>query len=903
MSGMKAASGLILSAALAVGAAPAAAGEPSGGTEVLHEGSAWRCSLTMLTPVVRTDAGFKDAGRSADGRADGWKARTPFPPGEWMAADFDDSSWSPWNAPRGGGSPERQAGIAGCGGGSPIVALQCLRGRFLVADPAQVRDLKLSLAWRGGVVVYVNGREIARANLPASDKPDFAALAEDYPPEVFVKADGKVINYEAGETKAKDNAERLARRVRRLAEVSVAGSLLRKGTNVLAVELHRAPQRGNGLELEDMNTVTVWSTCGLVSLSLRAGAGAEPLPDAARGPQLWNGSTLKRLAPGCRPEPGAKLGPVNLVGCRNGRFAGKVVVSSDGALRGVKASASELATADGKALIPAAAVGLFYTTRDDRMTMMKRAGASGFWDTLAETPPAEVPAHPGAGAFQAVWVKAAVPADAAPGDYSGTLTVSAEGLAPTPVPVRLRVHDWKLPDPRDYVTHLGLIQSPESVALFYDVPLWSEAHWKLLERSFRLMGEIGGRQVCIPLITKTNFGNEQSMIRWVRKKEVSGVSAQVSADGKKDATAAPDTRNLTPDTYTYDFAAFDRYLDLAQKHIRPDVVVLYAWELRKYAFRLSAEEKARTANPVRVSLLDPATGQVTEMQGPHYKDPEAVAFWKPVLEQVKARLEKRGLGPAVMLGLAGDVTPTKEDVAMFGACLPGTKWVRNSHPDTRGSPLHGVPLGYNTAVYVPLFPPPGPWDARRPAGWRLPHPTDVFPRAGCNIAGTRLTPYGGLSMHRVFTECCFLGNYSGLGRTGVDFWPVGGTRIKDGEKRSHSIVGRYMEANWDQLNMDTATENLLAPGPEGALGTERYELLREGVQDCEARAFIEKVLLDGKLDAALAGKCQEVLDERAWALRAACMGNWNWFEGPGFAGLSEKLYGLAAEVAARTGAR
>jgi hypothetical protein len=562
-----------------------------------------------------------------------------------------------------------------------------------------------------------------------------------------------------------------------------------------------------------------------------------------------------------------------MVGCRNGRFTGRVVVSSDGGLKGVRAAAGELKTADGKGLIPAAAVKVLYTSRDDRLTMMKRAPEGGYWDPLGETPAAELPAFKTAGAFQAIWVKVAVPADAASGDYQGALTVSAEGLAPTAVPVRLKVFGWKLPDPRDYVTHLGLVQSPESVALCYQVPLWSEEHWKLMEKSFALMAEIGARNVYLPLITKTNFGNEQSMVRWIK-------------DGDK---------------YKHDFSIVDRYLDLAQKHLKPDVVCLYAWELRKYAFRLTPEEKAKTANPVRVSLLDPASGQVTEMEGPNYKTPEAPAFWKPVLEECKSRLAKRGLGQAMMIGMAGDVVPTKEEVAMFSACLPGTKWIKNSHPDTRHEPLHGVPLGYNTAVYIPLFSAPRPWDAKRPAGWRLPHPTDVFPRAGCRISGDRLTPYGVLPMHRLFTEACFLGNYSGLGRTGVDFWPIPGTKTKEGEKRSTSIIGRYMEANWDQLNMDTATEVLLAPGPEGAISTERFELLREGVQDSEARAFLEKAILEGKLDAALADKCRELLDERHWVIRAACMGNWNWYEGPGSAGLAEKLYAAAAAVAAKLG--
>ena len=39
------------------------------------------------------------------------------------------------------------------------LALICLRGKFEVKDPAQVKSCRLSLEYLGGVVVYVNGKE------------------------------------------------------------------------------------------------------------------------------------------------------------------------------------------------------------------------------------------------------------------------------------------------------------------------------------------------------------------------------------------------------------------------------------------------------------------------------------------------------------------------------------------------------------------------------------------------------------------------------------------------------------------------------------------------------------------------------------------------------------------------
>lgn len=79
-----------------------------------------------------------------------------------------------------------------------------------------------------------------------------------------------------------------------------------------------------------------------------------------------------------------------------------------------------------------------------------------------------------------------------------------------PVPVAVTVHDWTLPEPRDDRTFMDLIQSPETVALRYQVPLWSEAHWRLLEPSLRLLGEIGDRSIYVRMINGSHLGDTQT---------------------------------------------------------------------------------------------------------------------------------------------------------------------------------------------------------------------------------------------------------------------------------------------------------------------------------------------------------------------------------------------------------
>ena len=77
---------------------------------------------------------------------------TALPPQGWQQPDFDDSGWlrKPVSNPD-----------------SPWMKLQCLRGRFQVEDPQKAADLSLFLRYRGGVAVYLNGKEIGRGHLKA----------------------------------------------------------------------------------------------------------------------------------------------------------------------------------------------------------------------------------------------------------------------------------------------------------------------------------------------------------------------------------------------------------------------------------------------------------------------------------------------------------------------------------------------------------------------------------------------------------------------------------------------------------------------------------------------------------------------------------------------------------------
>lgn len=131
----------------------------------------------------------------------------------------------------------------------------------------------------------------------------------------------------------------------------------------------------------------------------------------------------------------------------------------------------------------------------------------------------------------------------------------------------------------------------------------------------------------------------------------------------------------------------------------------------------------------------------------------------------------------------------------------------------------------------------------------------------------------------------------GAGRIGGDFWEVL-TRDQKPSSGNYDGGGRLAhrfpeKGKWGQLVVRQA---VVSPGPDGAVPSVIYEALREGAQDCEARAFIERAILGGKLPTDLADRAQRVLDERT----RYTIGYGPYFMG--YADRQEALYATAAEV-------
>ncbi len=791
--------------------------------------------------------------------------RTPPPSPGWTGNDFDHSDWV------------RQQGPIYSEAYVPVTTL-CLRGTFTVKTPS---DLALSLAFQGGAVIHVNGKELKRAYLPEGQL-KINTPAEDYPVEAFLNPEGLLLSKKSGDPKK--YADRFKARTRRLENVTIPAAMLRKGTNVLAIELHRSPASeamftGKTHRNIDPRRYCWWSRLAFEKLKLSAyeGKASAVAPSSARGAlgvRVQN--LLCRVTVDDSGDPAGETGPVRITGVRNGTFSGQLVISSRTPIDGLKVSATNLA---GPGTIPASDIRIRFAIPDGAG---RGHHADGFDSLEPEAPASIKPAKKGNATIQPVLISVKVPANTRPGDYSGKLTISAAGGTAQDVPLRLKVIDWQLPDARDFITHVGLVQSPDSVAMRYEVEMWSDKHWLLLEESFRLLGELGTDVVYIPMLSRTHFGNEHSMVRWVRR-----------AGGK-----------LKPD-----FSIADKYLALAVKYLgKVPVVVLYCWEPLHMPGN-NPHDPGAGERPILISVVNSATGQVEETKGPTWGTPECRAFWKDAFLGMKAVLKKHGMEKSMMPGIFADFPPSKETAEDLAAAAPEAKWVVQSHQIT--PTIQGHLVGCATTPRRGISGLEDPTlEGHRAYGWRdCPFIFAKCPRGDLQPSS--------LASYYTYPEMWMASmgrrgkGTTGFGRIGADFWPV--LKNKRGQVIS-SVIDRFaMDSAWGTLKLGyQAPTAILAAGRKGPVATIRSEMIRGGIQEAEARVFIEKILTDKtlstKLDKDLAEHCQTMLDARVQNMIRAGgrmeyhdTPDWFWFASSGWQERSRELYSAAAELAAKAG--
>ncbi len=670
---------------------------------LIDQQTAWRYQAVCRAPVARTGEGNQTELISQDN----WRVQLPegpflLPSREWIEPDFDDSAWpAVQGAVSGGFGTERPSGLA----------LLCLRTRFSVLDPKAVGALELSVEYRGGVVVYVNGQEVQRGHLP--DGPlDPLTLATDYPRDVFVTPGGEAVlpNYGSREPPA-ELRQRYQNRIRRLT-VSVPGEVLRRGENVLALEIHRTalpaelPEFGRG----------AWDTAGFCGAQLIAPAGSPVVARAASsvGPRIWEvpcwARVEKHLAEAAPFDPAHTL---RLVAPRNGFDSAQIVVAQDSPLHGLRVVISDLLGLEG-ARIPASACRIRYAKVDEVFVPLLERPIAG-------------------ATIQPVWLSVFVPADTPPGKYTGRLEL--EGLdKPYALPVELTVSPWLLAPARQWQTSVNLLQSPESVAGRYGVALWSDEHFRLMEPSLALMGRAGNDVLGISAVRQSVFGDDPMVVF----RRVSG-------------RCVPEMKLVR------------RYLALYDRHAgAPQFLALHVWNYGMYQSGSGRDGGTVEQRAETIPVMELRGAELVPIELPIYGRPGTEDLWQEVIDSLRKCLEELGWEQTrLLLGTSGDAWPSPSTVDFFRRIAPDAQWRALTHgggvprwglSDHERTQPNGMIVGYLEI-------------ARRLENHRIKRPEHPVSCNARDNVGTDPFTYRGLAVVHTITT-----NYDGLCWKGIDYW-------------------------------------------------------------------------------------------------------------------------------------
>jgi hypothetical protein len=298
---------------------------------------------------------------------------------------------------------------------------------------------------------------------------------------------------------------------------------------------------------------------------------------------------------------------------------------------------------------------------------------------------------------------------------------------------------------------------------------------------------------------------------------------------------------------------------------------------------------------VAVKVKDEATGKEERLNlGPDA--PGREKHWQPFARSLCGHMTARKLDQAMFWGYGWDKDgdPGLKDI--LRQCAPGVFWNCGSH-DAHVSLSGGMPDPSFAVFYKQTYQ-AAAWSGTAQAssepfykvveniqsfliggesqhGWKAREQILLCtPRvdSGAIVVNGTGTPWA----FRIFPERAMFTGYRGTGRMGGDYWA---DSYHDGCKHTGGAPGfSIMKSLW--------------PGPDGAEPSARLEAMIEGLQELEARVFVEQALDRGALPAEQARRVTEQLGRH--------------FKGTFAVGLdwqarSKAMYQLAAEVARTVG--
>ncbi len=421
-----------------------------------------------------------------------------------------------------------------------------------------------------------------------------------------------------------------------------------------------------------------------------------------------------------------------------------------------------------------------------------------------------------------VWITLKVPPDAKPGQYRGTLAIDRHNVL-----VSLKICRWKCPDPSRWATHVGILSSPETLALHYGVELWSKEHWALVNKELTFVSGLGNDDLWLSIYSKNYLGQD---VPWITFSQKSG-------------------------SYQPNLEIVRKYLGLYSKETGNPHLLLEIWNSARYA-------RTKKGPRRETEILVDGKWQKVPLPGM----PGGDKVWKPLFGALKKEVLAQGWGEdSILIGCADDARPSSQVVSFFNGVAPDSRWAiwthgRGDSPPWEGRlTLDGMEIGHYEHFYCPRVGKNAKNDIV--GGWDLAFQEYTSVR-NC------LAQYAPLAQYRSLAEGTVVNigrspknmarSASGFTRIPLDFWPVS----LDGDQGSkRSLLLAYEQSPWD-IFFRNNTRSIIAPGPNGPLGTVRYEMIREGLQECEARIVIEKALKSKKLPSNLEARCRKLLRQR-----------------------------------------
>ncbi len=357
---------------------------------------------------------------------------------------------------------------------------------------------------------------------------------------------------------------------------------------------------------------------------------------------------------------------------RGERVNAQAVLYTKTDLTDVKLTVTDLKC--GNSIIPASAIRTHFVryVMTDELNKDKKGGCGcrdnkADWDSsvVADVLDINLTQQVIARTTQPVWVNVWVPQDATPGTYKGTLTISGKNLPATSLQIKLQVLNRTLPTPQQWKLNLDLWQNPYAVARYYQVPLWSKAHFDAMRPIMKMLADAGQYAITATIMHKPWNGQTEdaydSMITRIKK-----------IDG----------------TWEYSYNVFDKWVEFMMNEVGINRLIS-CYTMIPWNLRFDYYDEATN----RVLFIETKPGEQA------YAD-----YWGSFLKDFAKHLRKKGwfektaisMDERPMEAMRAAIKVIKEADPDFKITLAG-----NFHPEIQSDLFYlSIPYGHKYPAYA-----------------------------------------------------------------------------------------------------------------------------------------------------------------------------------------------------------